>query len=264
VSSPERSDLSDTVLDGDTPARLTVVLPDGSRRRLQVTTAEAEAFRERGQPDGARSWLRRAPWWTIGTWVAITVAAALIGQAIADRSSRQQVEVEIDATLVEDLSRASVALHLAAQDARRAPTAAERSELGNRAADAWVLESGGIEGRMRAYYPDSAAMEAWHDYQQAIYLWGGLAIDRLAQEAPEAVSARRAANVAEIRAYAEPCTREPPVRDPWAAMAAPPPVDAAVYQWVGLCLLGHRGDVARTIVETRPDLGPPVALLGWP
>lgn len=264
VKSRKRSDLSGAVLDGDAPATLTVVLPDGSRRRLTVTAAEAESLRGKGLSPGLLTRLMHLPWLKIATWVVVTVVAALVGQAIADRSTGARAEAEIDAGIVEDLSRASVALLLDAQTARRAETAAKRSELGNQATHAWVLESGALKGRLEAYYQDSRALDEWYDYQKALYNWGGLSIDRLARETPAEASARRVEDVEEIRAYAEPCSRPvPDGTDPWTAMAAEPPVDEVAYQWVGYCLLGHRSDVTREVIEARPDLGD-WARVTWP
>jgi len=229
----------------------------GERREAKITAAEADALLEHGVNITVwrdRAWraMRRSVK-PLGKWLAVAVIGGLLGAQISDHYADRQRELELEASLITQISSGAIKLFQDAQEASRATANPRQLEQREKAADAWVLLAGSITPVFRAYFAAEDVGAHWEDYQSAMYDWAALGC---CQDEPR----RRAELVAGIRNYVSelsehigPPTRKPPVADPWSAFerADPPP---EVYKWLGFTLLRGRGRILDELKAASPDL----------
>jgi hypothetical protein len=240
-----RSQLTGKPLEPDKPVTVECLFETGERREAKITAAEADALLEHGVNITVwrdRAWraMRRSVK-PLGKWLAVVLIGGFLGAQISDHYADRQRELELEASLITQISGGAIKLFQDAQEASRATANPRQREQREKAADAWALLAGSITPVFRAYFAAEDVSAHWDDYQSAMYDWAALGC---CQD-----EARRAELVAGIRNYVSelsehigPPTRKPPVADPWSALerADPPP---EVYQWLGFTLLRGRGRI---------------------
>jgi hypothetical protein len=246
-------------LDRDQPVTVTYVFEDGNRRELsrdvKMTVGEADALARQGESrESVWDRVRRSAAWRLAKpllkLAVVALVGGIIGAEISDRYADRQRELELEASLVTQVSRGAIELFQNAQEASRASENPNQRKLRDRAADDWVLVAGSITPVFRTYFGEESVSDHWGQYQQAMYDWAVLGCCVRTSEA-------RGELIERIRKYladqnVEP-VRTPPVADPWAALdSAAPPRD--VYQWLGFTLLRGRGRILDDLRAASPDL----------
>lgn len=250
---PSVSDVSGELLNPDVPTQVTYIFKDGRRRRVTMSAAEAEARRGEGADTTSR--LRRLAhlvrWGAVIAWLLTAVAGSLVAGYISDRYSDKQRELELEGSLITQISGDSIQLFQKAQEAARATENANQLELTDRAKDRWVLQSGPTAALFEVYYADDpATVTHWYEFQGAMYAWAVLG----SCEEPSG----RGASVTQVRDYLLEHVGEPndpaPVVDPWGELASTCTPAADLYQWVGLDLLRGRGALLEDLRDIEPRL----------
>lgn len=178
MSRLERSDRSGAPLEPDKPVTVSYLFEDGERRRVKVTAAEAAELLGQGDDTTSR-WARavRTAWRWVkppGKWLIIAVAGGFVGAQISDYYADRTSELDLEASLVKEISAGAVTLFQTAQEASRATSSPTQIEQRDRAADDWVLDAGRITPVFRTYYGTSGVSAHWDQYQSAMYDWGVL------------------------------------------------------------------------------------------
>ena len=254
---PETSDKSGEILDSSAPTEVTYIFEDGHRRSVTMTTTEAGRLRAEGK-DRTSRWARFRSWISVKgilKWTAAAIVGALIANGISDGYSDRQAEIELEATLVKEINGAATTLFQEAQNASREASGvvdpAARKAMRDKPANAWVLASSNPSTVMKVYYPDgSGLVDNWFEFQNAMYDWAVLGCCTTSPGRQDLVDS--------IHEYLDthvgPATREPPVPDPWTALAATDSPASDLYQWVGLYLLQGRRSIREDLLETDAQL----------
>lgn len=245
-----KSDISGKPIDPDRPSHVTVRLPDGTRRRITITGAEADALKEKGEavsglwaPAAAsamRNW-KAFVWWAF----VLVVASILVPAATRQWSDRQSI-LTLKQLLITDISDGAVAGIRAAQEV---PGLAGEDEARIQACDAaldgWVDAEATIDPVFGFYFPESRARDLWSQYRDVVYNY--IALSGCARDPRGYVTV--------IRKYFEahplPNPDPPPRRDPWAILAESTPNESAyqeIYGWLGQQILRHRGSLLREML----------------
>lgn len=254
MSPLERSQRSGTPLEPDKPVTVNYSFEDGERREVRVTAAEADDLLRQGVTTTSR-WSRawRATWGRVkpaALSLTVLIAGAVLGGYISDRYADRQRELELEASLITQISAGAIKHFQKAQEATRATANPKQRDQRDRAADDWVLLAGSITPVFRTYFGGQDAAAHWDRYQAAMYDWAVIGCCTTNQGRPE--------TLARIRKYVETegirrPTLDRRVADPWTALdsAEPPP---EVYQWLGLYLLRGRGKILDDLTAASPEL----------
>ncbi len=246
-----RSQRSGAPIEPDKPVTVKYVFESGERREVRITAAEADDLLTQGD-DRTSRWSRawRAAWLWVkppGKWLLAVVLGGLLGAWISDSYADRQRELELESSLITQISGGAIKLFQDAQEASRATTDPMQRVQRDRAADAWVLLSGSITPVFRAYFEDKDVADHWDDYQAAMYDWAVLGC--CADDRP--------ALIARIRNYVDDRKIVPPQwefsGDPWLVLEGADPTPAA-YQWLGRTLLRGRGKILLDLKAANPDL----------
>ena len=176
---PDRSDLSGAVLDGDAPSHVTLLTDDGAQLTLRMTAAERADLESKGiVVRGPRARILR---WikTIGRksvpWALGLLIGSLALPALTRQWSDRQAALELKNALITDVSTSSVGTYLAA---RRITDFAEAKAERTRqlVLDEWVLKQSGLDARFGVYFPrGSGVLREWTRYVDAVYTYIELA-----------------------------------------------------------------------------------------
>lgn len=240
------SDISGKPIDPDRPSHVTVRLPDGTRRRITITAAEADGLKEKGEAVSGL-WLGRVAMRNWKTVAALIVASVLVPAATRQWSDRQSI-LTVKQSLITEVSDGAVAGIRAAQEVPGLAGEDEaRIQACDDALDAWVDAEATIDPVFALYFPESRARALWSEYRDVVYDYVALS----------GCSRNPRGDLAFIREYfdAHPLMNPdpPPVlgRDPWAILAESTPNELAyqeTYGWLGQQILRHRGLLHRELL----------------
>jgi hypothetical protein len=170
------SDISGNPIEPDAPATITAVFEDGTRRRLEVTSAEAETYRGRGTNETKwwhRLWafVRSNAKKIVFGAVALVVASLAIPAATKQWSDRQEaLALKGDLVAIADASTETYAEALAIPVRGREQGKRSALNLQRRLTTEWTGKEAVVYARLKTYFDDNLS-DQWIDYQLAMRRW---------------------------------------------------------------------------------------------
>lgn len=261
----EHSGLSGDPLEGDGPIEVTVQLTDGARRRVRVSAAEHERLSAGAlvtHPWNRLSrWLRHNALKIVGVVVAAAVGTA-IAQSTANHYAKRQQELDLKATLITTISRASVSTYYSAFDVVN--VGVERHWRGlsairerNRVTTAWSATAAEVDPLLFLHFDGSEAERHWYRFQNALYDFAALSYVDVGEQRAGLVDT--AGEYLRDYPLDDPLPRPEPDADPLKLLAcrslhcSETSRWRAQYRWLGLTLLRERGVLARTLLATDAE-----------
>jgi hypothetical protein len=251
-----KSDVSGAPIEPDAPETVVAVFPDGTRRRLTVTSAEATTLRKRGTDE--TTWLGRARafltakggkllFWALGLFVASLAIPAATRQ-LEDHQHATTLKGEI----ISAISKGSAEAFAESKNILEA----DQNDLPQRRLDArkaWEVTQAEVDARYAVYFDKhDPARRAWSGYRDAVYTYvSTLCCDRFLDK-----------DVALLRDYLAGLEQRPfeGSKDPWEVLrcgddrrCATATEFAEAHKWLGLALLRKRGAVLDELRRAEPE-----------
>jgi len=245
----ERSDLSGDPLNGDQATSIRIRFADGRTRSLKVSSQEADGLSKKGT-DANRP---RARVVRIGgsrpvKWLAVTLAAAIIFPALTKQWSDRQAEMTLKNAMVTDISEGEETAYVGTRDVIYSTGGyVQQLEARNKSLEDWRLAAAKVDPSFYAYFPGQSVTNEWTSYKEAILGYVGLACCDQAFQAHDVAAVRDF--VRRVNLF----TTHP--GGSLDILAAGPASDPSLYQsaytWVGLQLLGYRGQLLDHLIHAN-------------
>jgi hypothetical protein len=247
----ERSDLSGDPLNGDQATSIRIRFEDGHTRSLKVSSQEADELSNKGtEANRLRARVGRIGGSKPVKWLAVTIAAALIFPALTKQWSDRQAELTLKNSMVTDISEGVETAYVGARDVVYSTGSyIQGLEARNKTLEAWREASAKVDPSFYAYFPGQSVTNEWTSYKAAIAGYVLLACCDQESHADDLAAVRDF-----VRRVTLFTTRPGGSLDILATgPGSDPSLYQSVYTWVGVQLLGYRGQLLAHLIQANAE-----------